>query len=152
MAETTVRLVDQKGEKFRQHFSIGTFDEEAYTTDLAPMSFCGTEGHLIVTPTPFTAEKAADVSTDTINDGDYKASCTFKYLNGFIRLQIPAPKINIEAGIIVRLGEKRQFIPKTKKVGEVGHDGSEIATMLEGVLGLTAGDLTFASGRISKRP
>lgn len=147
----TVRLIDQKGEKYRQEFNVGTFDEAAYIEGIASLSQCGTDGYLAWTDEDFTEEQEVVVNTLINNDGDFKAICSFKYLSGFIRLTIPAPHINIEAGIVIRFGETRSFIPPTKTQAEVGHDGNSIATALETALGLTAGDLTFSSGRLVKK-
>lgn len=152
----TIPYVDRKGEKGNMKVRLESptsFAPTTFTADILSLSQVGASSYVIATETDFATPQAAGVGTDMSNDKDVKAVLLFDWpdVDAHIRLSIPAPKINVEAGIVIRWGNKEAFVPPTKEVGEIGHDGNQIATSLATAVGATGG-LTFLSGALLKRP
>lgn len=149
MAKTTVTYIDRKGEPGAIQFSQGTFAPTFFVTNFCPLSYAGFADYHVTTETALTNPPAVGVDALVNNDKDFKAILGFEGLEGIIKISIPAPKINIEAGIIVRWGQNRAIIPPVKAVGEVGKDGADLVNIIQGCTGLTG--LKFKFGRLIKR-
>jgi hypothetical protein len=149
----TIPYVDRKTEKGVMKLRVASsddFDEAAFTTNIASISQCAFSEYDFIVENEFTTPQAVGAGTDMSNDKDVKAVMLFDWpdIDAHIRVSIPAPKINIEAGLVVRWGQNKAFIPKTKAVGEVGKDGDTVATQLATALGATG--LEFLSGSLLK--
>lgn len=145
----SVSYVDRKGEAGAVEFSQGTFNAANFVSTWAPLSYVGFSKYRETTETALESPPAVIMTSIVNNDKDFKAILGFEGLEGFFKVSIPAPKINIEAGIIVRWGQNRAIIPPVKAAGEVGADGADLATKMMSVTGLTG--VKFVYGRLIKK-
>jgi len=154
MAEkVNVRYIDVKGEKGRVSLpDFATFAEALWLSGLGSLSQVGWQASAQVETTAFAAPTDPGSSALVSNDKDFKAILNFKYttIGANFRIIIPAPKINIEGGIIFRRRESKQYVPPVKLAGETGQDGTELAVVAATTLGLTAGTVKFSSGSLVK--
>lgn len=147
----SVSYVDRKGEPGAIQFTQGTFSPTAFVTSFAPLSMVGFSAYRTTDETPLTNPPSVTTTSLVNNDKDFKATLGFEGASGFFKISIPAPKINVEGGIVIRWGERRASVPPVKEVGEVGLDGTELAAMIATVCGLGAGTVTFKYGRLIKK-
>lgn len=144
-----IQYIDRKGEKGSMQLPVKDTPVEAEIKAFTALSMIGWEEYTETTTTTISSAQALD-STDVVNnDKDFKCNLSFKGASGYVRISLPCPKINIEAGIVIRYGSERAFVPASKITGEVGNDGGEIATLLNTMTGET---YTFSSGRLKKAP
>lgn len=149
MIDINVKYVDRKGEPGQMHLPCADTPVEANILAVLALSYIGADAYSQTVETAFVSPQAVD-STDLVeNDRDFKCLCSFKGASGYFRISWPAPKINIEAGFVIRYGQNRAFVPPSADVGETGNDGTDVAELVKTLTGDAT--VTFKSGRISKR-
>jgi hypothetical protein len=152
MAKTKVICIDRKGERGIIALPDGTFNQANFTTFISAKSHVGIDSYSQTTTTDFPLKTDPSGVASMENDKDTKLTLGFQGAEGSIKISIPAPRINVEGGFVIRWGESRAYVPPVKVAGETGDDGESIATSIEGILGLTAGSLKFRYGRLVKKP
>jgi hypothetical protein len=145
-----LKMMDRKGEPKSMAIRADEDVTEEALLAIAELSYCGCDGYVETTETVFEEPQDVVVNALVENDGDFKAILGFKGAEGNFKISWPAPKINIEAGFIVRWGSERAEIPAAKVGEEVGNDGTDVAALVA----TATGDETvvFRSGHIYKRP
>lgn len=155
MKQYSVLYVDPKGEAGHMSFKTDdsvSLDEtglKAFLDGKSNVSFTGfneTIENNFVTPTVAGA-------VGIFGDKDLKANLVFDWpeRNVSLRVSIPAPVINIDAGIVVRWGQDKAFVPPVKLSNEVGKSGGTIASELSTLLTGESDKIIFKSGGLSKR-
>lgn len=145
-----LHMIDRKGEPKSMALKAATAATEAQIKAITALSYCGCDGYSEQVDTLFATAQAVGTSALVENDGDFKAILGFKGAEGNFKISWPAPKINIEAGFVVRWGSERAEIPAAKVTGETGLSGTEVAALVATATGDTT--VTFRSGHIYKRP
>lgn len=147
----TAQYVDRKGEAGNLEFNQGTFNAVNFVTYFAPLSYVGFTTYNQVTTTDFVGAPATIGTALVNNDKDFKAILGFEGAEGHFKISIPAPKINIEGGIVIRWGQNRAIVPPIKTPEEVGVDGAGLSAIVAAFLGMTPSDVKFKYGRLIKR-
>jgi hypothetical protein len=150
MKSIRVKYTDRKGESGSMKLPVKDTEVEAEILAVTALSYIGSEGYTELTETSFASPQSVGSSALVENDKDFKAICTFKGASGYFKISWPAPKINIEAGFVVRWGSERAVIPPVKETGETGNDGEAVAALVATMTGDST--VTFKSGHLYKRP
>jgi hypothetical protein len=150
MKSIRVRYIDRKGESGSMKLPVKDTEVEADIKAVLALSYVGSTTYTELIETDFAA--AQETGTDSLveNDKDFKAICTFKGASGYFKISWPAPKINIEAGFVVRWGGERAIIPVAKETEETGNDGTAVAALVATLTGDST--VVFKSGHLYKRP
>jgi hypothetical protein len=157
MAVTTIfKLLDKKGDRSTFSTKTETDNAEPMATFLAGKTHCGWGEYSIVSTEVVETPVSPSTATSLFNDVDVKAILTFRNVSipsriETVRVAIAAPITEVgETCICSRLTDEKRIVPRTKITGELGKDGATIATELETMLGLAAGDIQFSSGTFTK--
>jgi hypothetical protein len=153
MAKVILGYLDRKGEVGKGQIDEaipGSMTNALFAANFAPLTRCAVTAVTQIVPVTgvnaVPEKSGGEVSNNTI---DSKVILTF--LNTLTlhlqRFAVPAPVLNTSTGILLKQGTRSLYVPKTKEVGEVGLDGTELATSFELAFGMVAGTLNFKSGR-----
>lgn len=150
MKAIRIKYIDRKGEKGSMKLPVKDTEVEAEILAVTALSYIGTDSYTELIESNFTTPQEVGTSALVENDKDMKCLCTFKGASGYFKISWPAPKINIEAGFVIRWGENRAIVPPVKDAGETGNDGEAVAALVATMTGDAT--VTFKSGHLHKRP
>lgn len=155
MKNYSILYTDPKGEsghmavKTADAVTLNETDVKAFLDGKSNVSFTGFNE---IIETVFSTPTVAG-AVGIMGDKDLKCNLIFDWpsRNASLRMSIPAPVINIDAGIVIRWGQNKAFVPPVKESAELGKSGNEIATELSTLLTGATGNIVFKSGSLTKR-
>jgi hypothetical protein len=156
MNQTVVKYTDINGKAGNIRLDGNAASDSLLNAHFIPLTYLAVTGISQVTEQATAAiTKAAPDGAATLaeNTKYYKCFLTFKgKTSGEIyRWTIPAPKINVDGGIIALNTPNGGFYVPAKKASGTGKDGAELATSYKTLIGASE-DLVFLSGTFGKQP
>lgn len=145
-----VPYIDRKGEKGTMQLPRPESISEAALSAILSWTYLGIDSYVVHDETDLTTPQAVTVNSLVENDKDMKCILGFEGAEGSFKISLPALKINVEGGIVIRWSQNKAYVPATKEVGEVGDSGAEIQAKVRTYTGDNT--VKFVSGSLYKRP